>query len=123
MKVLVSTNISQGQRKSDFCFVSEGEIVCYGFECSLDDKNIDDSCGCKRSLVGINSRTGTTTFKVAEWCGTEEEWEKKVEESFYLSGWERAIDCTELLKIADKYPVGTILEKRGDIIQHRLILL
>lgn len=104
-----------------FIFVPENEVVSYGFECRKDD-DIDDNCGCKRSLVGINTQKATTTFKVAKWSETEEEWENKVEESYRLAGWGTTVDNSELLKIAEKYPVGTILEKRWEIIQQRLIL-
>jgi hypothetical protein len=33
MRILVSTKKTQGQRKNDFCWVPEGEIVRFGMEC------------------------------------------------------------------------------------------
>ena len=64
MKVLVGTKDTQGKRKNDFSFTDEGELVTFGTEC--DREAVDGHCGCKRSLVGMKTRKGTTTFKVVE---------------------------------------------------------
>jgi hypothetical protein len=53
MKLLVSTTETQGQRKNDFCFVPEGEILVFAFECDRDRGNPDGPCGCARSMSGV----------------------------------------------------------------------
>lgn len=118
MKVLISTHETQGQRENDFCFVPDGEIVKFGSECDRDEE-ADGDCGCHRSLVGVKCSKATTTFKVAGWVGTEEDWKREVEESYYREGWTTAIDNSELLKVAEMYPLGAILEKREGTIQRR----
>ena len=50
MKLLVATTKTQGQRKNDFCWVPEDEIVQFAFVC--DGEKIDGSCGCRRSMSG-----------------------------------------------------------------------
>ena len=61
MKVLTSTTIGQRPSERDFNFTVEGELVMQGSECCN-----GDSCGCNRSVVGVKSRKGTTTFQVSE---------------------------------------------------------
>ncbi len=89
-----------------------------GFECDR-DKDADGYCGCRRSLDGVTTSAATTTFKVSNFEGSEEQWRKLIEESYYRGGWKIAVDNAELLRIAAKYPVGAVLEKRGNIIQQR----
>jgi len=62
--IFVATRQTQGQRDNDFCFVPEGEIVTFPvFTCTGEEA--DGACGCRRSLCGVHSSTGTTTVKVA----------------------------------------------------------
>jgi hypothetical protein len=62
MHVLVATRATQRQRKNDFFWCREGEIVtpplikCTG-------AYADDDCGCARSMVGVESLAITTTIK------------------------------------------------------------
>lgn len=134
LKVLVGTKETQGQRKNDFCFVPEGELVIPPMECDRDRENIDGTCGCRRSMAGIAVRTCTTTFKVAEVAMTEDDYLWRLIESENKSGWlghpsegQRFVNCVlstitlgkELLRTAATWPVGTVLEKRGDRILAR----
>ncbi|KNZ68650.1 hypothetical protein Tfer_2741 [Thermincola ferriacetica] len=123
MKILVATTETQGQRKSDFCFVPEGEIVTFGFECDSDKDNIDGGCGCRRSMVGIDCLRATTTCKVADVRLTKRQYIQKIQASLNKSGFGRIIDtkkeAEELLRIANCFPVGAVVEKRGSVFQVR----
>jgi hypothetical protein len=122
LKILVGTKETQGQRENDFTWTEENEPVYWTFECDRDNKNIDGMCGCRRSLSGIYSRKGTTTFKVVETDWTRKQWLEEVSTA-ERKAWgdladEFGVD-TYLLDIARKLPVGTILEKRGSRIRVR----
>jgi hypothetical protein len=121
MKLLVATSKGQGKRKNDFNFCNEGEIVTFAFEC--DGESIDGSCGCRRSMSGVENRKSTTTMKVIESSMTKED----VAEAIYNSlekGWGNMMgkewcrrtaikDTNDLLKIASTFKVGDVVEKRG----------
>lgn len=123
MKILVSTQHTQGQRKNDFCFVPEDQIVLAGSEC--DYETVDGRCGCRRSLVGADNHAATTTFKIVEYQGDQAEWEKLARYSYMDAGWDKTTtedyldESLHLLREAAKYPVGTVLEKRGEVFQIR----
>lgn len=132
MKILVSTKEKQGQRKNDFCFVPEGEIVVFGSEC--DGEAVDGKCGCRRSLVGVKCSTATTTFKVADIPTTEEELVTRLYESAEKGGWlqfyktedgkKRARtlmrkDARELIRVGSFFREGDVVERRGDKLQRR----
>ena len=118
MQIFVATTEVQGQRDSDFCFVPAGEPVKLGSECNRDD-NIDDVCGCKRALVGVYSSTATTTFKVAEFDGSPEKFEQILIDSYKREGWPTETDNESILELANSFPLGTVFERRGDVIQPR----
>jgi hypothetical protein len=129
VKVLVATKTSQGQRANDYCWVPEGEIVLFGSECDRED--VDGSCGCRRALCGIESGKATTTMQVAEIDITPVELKRQVRNSLIRGGWidldvrddneflAALWDDMVGLSIAD-WPVGTIVEKRGDEILERV---
>lgn len=125
MKVLVATRKGQGLRDNDFCFTKEGELVHYGFECT--NEKIDGRCGCKRSLGGMDSLKATTTFTVEERDLTEAEYLKTFLASLKRAGWggmEKWVvraAAKDLLRIANKFKAGTILEKRGHKICERKV--
>lgn len=126
MKVLVATTEGQGARDNDFSWTTEGEFVHFSMEC--DGEEVDGTCGCRRSMAGCKSFTGTTTVKVVELSDlTREEYEDVLHTSFVEAGWtsitKRAVqaEATELLRIADSYAPGTILERRGDRFANRII--
>jgi hypothetical protein len=64
MRVLVATAATQGQRPNDFCFATEGELVCRALACDRGQADLDGECGCGRSLMGVDSGQATTTAKV-----------------------------------------------------------
>jgi len=127
MKVLVATKEGQGGRKNNFSWTEDGEFVGFTFEC--DGERIDGSCGCRRSFAGLHSHKATTTATVKESAITPEEFmtihRKSMEEGGWVkpdstdAGWV-ADDAKELLRLASVFPVGAIIEKRGNSIQTRI---
>jgi len=127
MNIFVSTKETQGYRKNDFCFVPENEPVRFGsIEC---DHSADGKCGCKRSLVGAYCRTATTTFKVVNTPMSKRNFVERMLQSSRDGGWPidtnkelySAVydDIQEILKIAEYFNDGDILERRGRKIQTR----
>jgi len=128
MKVLVATNETQGQRKSDYHNAETGELVRFIMEC--DGEKVDGKCGCRRALGGMVSQKATTTFTVEDRPGFElDDLILAVAESLGNAGWlsgdvEEALawatsDAEELAHIAEVFPVGSIVEKRGRDIKER----
>ena len=127
MKVLVATHETQGERANDFAFVPDGELVFYGTEC--DREQVDGHCGCRRALCGAVCLTGTTTVKVAERDLTLRQYEDEAVEALRRGGWldipnvdlESAAreGARELAVVALGFPLGTVLERRGPVIQER----
>lgn len=122
MKVLIATKETQGRRKNDFSFTNEGELVKFGLEC--DGEEVDGKCGCRRSMVGFDSKKATTTFKIEERNITKKAFIKLFKESEEKAGWKfedkDMVDfAKELIEIPSKFEVGDILEKRGEKISIR----
>ena len=124
-QMLVATKETQGKRKNDFSHTTRDEPVFFSFEC--DSETVDGSCGCRRSMSGLESLKATTTFKVAERNGTNltqrlmdhftKDWHMSEEEAR-----REAVQMdNELTRIAGAFPLGTILEKRGSKIQVRVL--
>lgn len=129
MKILVATGETQGRRASDFCFVDEGEPVTFAGECDTDRDDIDGGCGCRRAMTGLHSRTGTTTFKVVEQEMTPDQFFELLCESYVKAGYgsRESVeayakdDLEDIQQIVDTFREGTVLEKRGDLLQSRLV--
>lgn len=130
MKVLVATADSQGVRKNDFCNATVGELVTFCNEC--DGEEVDGRCGCRRSMAGLESHKATTTFQVVNRDITREDFEQKLRDSLVDAGWAGLMsqeeleaqikeDADELLRLAEYFPLGRILEKRGRNIQTRKV--
>jgi hypothetical protein len=122
MKTLVATTKTQGTRKNDFCFVPEGEPVTFGCECDRED--IDGQCGCRRSMVGLTCRKGTTTMLVADTDMDRAAFIAALADSIKASGFgltaeDFAPEADEIIRIADYFPVGTVLERRGETFRVR----
>ena len=66
MKVFVATKEGQGLRQNDFSHAEEGELVLFSYGCDRDKDNVDGGCGCRRSMDGFKTLSGTTTFKVVD---------------------------------------------------------
>jgi len=127
MKVLVATKDGQGIRKNDYCWVPEGEILHFGFECDSDRDDIDGYCGCRRGMVGIDCAKATTTMKVAELPAKRREvFDRLVKH--YREGWKMTVkraketardDLKDLSRIVARFQLGVVLEKRGSKFQAR----
>ena len=116
IKVLVATKDTQGQRKNDFFFTKENEIVIHSSEC--DCEAVDGKCGCKRSLAGIHTLKATTTMKVIE--QEKEKVEVEFNKSAFMKEWSKIIKVellkevlNETLDVANHFPVGAVIERRG----------
>lgn len=132
MHVLVSTSRTQGQRKNDFCWVPEGEMVTFGSEC--DGEAVDGHCGCRRAMTGMDSMKSTTTFLVEDRPDLTLEglaelvYASHEKGGCHFGGPEREAenrewalaDARDLASLAEAFPVGMIVEKRGTQFQERV---
>lgn len=124
MKILVATTETQGDRANDFFWTNEGEILLFGFECDSDHGNPDGSCGCARSMSGIESKKGCTTFKVVDRDMTVEDLGKMLYKSKTSGGWtvteEGMLEQARMLvSLVGTFEAGMVVEKRGDVFQER----
>ena len=129
LKVLRATARTQGKRDNDFCFC-EGELVGFGLECQ-GEKEIDGACGCKRSLVGLGTRTGTTTLEVVQIPMDRDQYVTVQKESLRRGGWfvrpedaddlQKAAeeDADQIVRLAADFKLGSVLEKRGKYVRLR----
>jgi len=125
MKIIVATKEMQGQRKNDFCWVPEGEIVHFSFEC--DGETVDGSCGCRRSMAGVECNKSTTTMKVVELPVLEETLLFQLRDH-YIKNWKMSVaravklakeEVQDLIDMAAAFQLGAIIEKRGETFQAR----
>lgn len=123
MKILVATRKTQGKRSSDFCFVPEGEPVWLGFTCDKDRHDPDGECGCARSVTGVRDLRGTTTFMVVEYNGDVVSYTRLITRAISeslerpLTNEDDSMIAQEvgvIYWIASRFPVGTVLERRGE---------
>ena len=127
MKVLVATKDGQRIRKNDFCWVPEGEIVHFPFECDRDREDPDEFCGCRRSMVGLECAKATTTMKVAEVPMKKKEIFKRLKKHYRESWKMKAKEAEKIVRdemkdladVAAAFPIGAVIEKRGDTFQMR----
>ena len=129
MKVIVATDETQGRRNNDFSFTNEGELVRFGTEC--DGESIDGRCGCRRSMCGVESHKATTTMKVLDIEITREEICQMLNGSNESGGWKDLFksrdeymafvvdEADELIRLANSFDVGDVLERRGSKVQRR----
>jgi hypothetical protein len=133
MKVLTATSQKQGWCDNDFSWTVEGELVFFApFECGRGF--IDDHCGCRRSMAGLVSHRATTTMKVVERADLDRQtYFTLIADGLESQGYvtaelmtnrnvkEWVYDLTDLLiNLAAGCPVGTVLERRGDLIAPRM---
>src|SRR5687768_14082898 len=119
MNVLVATTQTQGHRPGDFFNAVPGELVTIpGHTCG------SPACGCDRSWVGATSRAGTTTAIVADLPFTRDQYVQALTDSEAAAcggdispnvGWL----ADKLLRIADHFDEGDVLERYGDTIETR----
>lgn len=126
IKTLVATKKTQGTRKNDFCHAEEGEPVAFPMiECT--GEKPDDACGCARAFAGYRTAKATTTAEVREFDVAEllklraeflaKHWSMKPEEALT----EAATDIRDMFECADNWEIGTVVEKRGEVVKPREI--
>ena len=131
MNLLTATSETQGQRTNDFNWCTEGELVKFGMEC--DGEEVDGSCGCRRSMVGVQCNKATTTMKVIQIEMTRESLTNDLRDNYKEGGWydlmgaesaEKSIrrEVEDLIRLSDSFPVGSIVEKRGNKFQVRKVV-
>lgn len=124
MKVIVASQATQGTRTDDFSWTLEGELVHLPpIECAS-----GPACGCERSFVGVASQRATTTAEVAERELAEDDVVRAVYDALvdgsYVEPevpgqrregqWLAYALVADLLELADRTPVGTVLGRRRD---------
>ncbi len=124
LPILVATREKQGQRKNDFSWCDEDEPVRFASEC--DGESVDGRCGCRRSMSGMKSLKGTTTFKTVHSKMTRGEYVAMLRACYEKSGFlklcgevEVEREAAELLSLAAAFPVGLVIEKRGNSVKQR----
>jgi hypothetical protein len=128
LKVITATKQTQGQRSNDYTWCVDGEIVIPPVVvCRRDRDNPDGGCGCGRAWAGANSHRSTTTAVVRDVPISIPEYVEAIRSSLEHGGWwPEVVDingvvamATELLILAQSYPVGTVLERRLDTVASR----
>lgn len=128
MKYLVATKETQGTRSNDFCFAEEGMFVIGSNQC--DRGTVDDRCGCHRAMVTPRNGKATTTVKVVELDHAQ--LKQATKEIFsHFESWkifnEKEVfgmvtdELAENRRLASSFPVGTVLEIRGNEIRVRTL--
>lgn len=125
MKVFVATSRTQGTEPDDHCLALEGELVHLPvLECAS-----PGSCGCLRAFAGVASHRATTTAEVAERELDRDAVLAAVTDSLVDGGWVDGLAedpalareaellawevTADLLELAARLPVGTVLARRG----------
>lgn len=120
MRVLVATEETQGARVDDYSWATPGELVMFGVICATDLRGTGAGCGCGRAFAGLHSERATTTALVADWSASLDDLVLAFRDSLTRAGWleyltpdesEEAVlvSVMEVLRVADRYPVGTVL--------------
>lgn len=121
MRVLVATERTQGEKDDDYSWATPGELVMFGVVCASDLRGTGRGCGCGRAFAGLHSERATTTAEVAEWAASLDDLVLAFRDSLAKGGWlefggtPQEVDgvvseaVMEVLLVADRYPVGTVL--------------
>jgi hypothetical protein len=127
LKVLVATTRTQGDRPNDFAYTTDGELVDLASTCDADQGRPDGGCGCARAFTGLDSRKGTTTAEIVVRDLTLVQYHNLFHRSLITAGFGDSPDlrhdayqaADEMTRIAAAWPVGTVVERRGDRIAVR----
>ena len=122
MKILTATSRTQGQRRDDYYWMTDGEPVYIGMMC--DGARANDKCGCARAWTGLDTHKAGTTAEVTETAMTRAKYIDRYGASLAAAGWtieppDLAAMADELLGIADHFAVGRVVEHRGRAINAR----
>ncbi len=133
MRVLTATSRTQGDRRDDHCFTTDGELVSLPLlECSC------PGCGCDRSFAGLDSHRSTTTCAVAEAEVEPVDLRRAIVRSLAAQGWiapladDRSVDDVgpwggeradddeivddvvgRMRAVAEAFPAGTVLGREA----------
>jgi hypothetical protein len=125
MKILTATSAGQGIRANDYSYTTEGELVLVGLVCATDRRDPDGGCGCGRGFSGLSSHQATTTAQVRDLPISREDVILAFRGYYKSAGYgtvprhELEPEVDELLAIAAKHDVGTIIERRIDLVRPR----
>lgn len=125
MRMLVATNLTNGDSPNDFDYCVEGELVYLQEPCARDQRDPNGSCGCGRSFAGLSSHRSTTTALVVDTELTEEDLRLALRASLEEGGWlppgcftaeEEASIINDYLAyvrdVADYFPAGSIVRRQ-----------
>ncbi|MFI6029490.1 DUF7715 family protein [Amycolatopsis magusensis] len=127
LAVLVATARTQGQRGNDFLACSPEELVDITSSCVGDRGDPDGGCGCCRAFTGLDSRKATTTAEVVERPMSFTDYVAAHHTSLLraglpdgatVRGWAEET-ARDMARIAAAFPIGTVVERRGDQILER----
>jgi hypothetical protein len=125
MKLLTATATTQGTRDNDFDWTVEGELVWIGFVCATDRRNPEGGCGCGRAFSGLSSHRATTTAQVRDLPLTRDDVITALSGYYDSAGYgvygaaELGGEVDDILRAVSGWPVGTIVERRIDVLQPR----
>ena len=129
LKVFVATTRTQGDRDNDFAWTEGPELVDLAMTCDRDRGDPDGGCGCGRAFTGLDSRKGTTTAEIVERDLSLTQYREAFHRSLVAGGFGALGDArlrrdaeeaaNELASFAADWPVGTVVERRGDTIAVR----
>lgn len=123
IRLLVTTARAQGERKSDFHWATEGELIRLPAICDSDRGRPDSRCGCARSFVGLDSRRTTTTTQVAEVDITVDEYAQRLFDNQNIFNRDECLaDAQDMIRAVADMPVGMVIERRGLRLQERPVV-
>lgn len=122
MKIIVATKERQGDRGGDFCDADEGEIV---IPVLCDGEH--DGCSCDRLFIGVRTSKETTTAMVEESDLSREDYQRQIIESEVIREYTELgmsprvarAHADELLKLAEQFRAGAVLERAGEDYEER----
>jgi hypothetical protein len=126
ISVLVATTRTQGARDSDFITCSPQELVDITAACAHDPSD-PGACWHCHAFTGLDTRRATTTAEVAERAMSVDDYIAAHLASLRRAGlpdsprvrrWAREA-AREMLRIAAAFPVGAVVDRRGDTIEQR----
>jgi hypothetical protein len=100
--VFVSTAMTQGQRKGDFCSLPEGVLVQFPQVTPHRHHTDDARCLCKRAMAGSTCNGITTTMRVVE-----------------MKWWQLLLNYGRLGNNVPQYLFAASMFKPGNIVEYR----
>ena len=114
MKVLVATKRTQGMRQWDMSYTVDGELVMNPpVSCDCPD------CPCEREMIGLGSRSGTTTFTVSDLLEFDvETYRELLRDELLKCGWIEDEPTEEwMARFADEHLTAAASFEVGDALE------